>query len=260
MFDEDFSNGGHCSGSFCPASPEELDRLFGQDDELQPSEEECRVTAAAIALAELEVMRSQITSCAETTQTLRYLEDRIIAMGEQLDRLAGSSSSTELSAIAQSYALLEQDKGVSKLKLLEPETQPAKTYFQQQAQKPYPSFVDYFLGLQKKLLISIDSDSHEISLLFAVRPNRASFELIKSLTLFDCGWLIKQFRPSEFRFGFVRICDLKAIAWAVAVAYRELGYSCRIECGAEVIEVDELIAEASPSPIWLQLQEVPLCA
>jgi hypothetical protein len=259
MFDENSgaSEAGTCTGSFCPVSPEVLESLMSEE----------------VANADLDkdllnpaVDSSEQNLQTETLQTLRYLEDRIIAMGQQLDRLAGSSSSTELSAIAphkdsaQSYASFEQDKGVSKLKLLEPETQPAKTYFQQQAQKPYPSFVDYFLGLQKKLLISIDSDSHEISLLFAVRPNRASFELIKSLTLFDCGWLIKQFRPSEFRFGFVRICDLKAIAWAVAVAYRELGYSCRIECGAEVIEVDELIAEASPSPIWLQLQEVPLCA
>jgi hypothetical protein len=96
--------------------------------------------------------------------------------------------------------------------------------------------------------------------LFAFRPTGKDFEPIKMLRLYECSWLLKEFRPSEFRFGFVKICDLKAIAWAVAMAYRDLGYSCRIECGAEVIDVDELIAEASPSPIWLQLQEVPLCA
>jgi hypothetical protein len=96
--------------------------------------------------------------------------------------------------------------------------------------------------------------------LFAFRPTGKDFEPIKMLRLCECSWLLKSFRPSEFTFGFVRICDLKTIAWAVAMAYRELGYSCRIECGGEAIEVDELIAEASPSPIWLQLQEVPLCA
>jgi hypothetical protein len=259
MLDEGFLNGGTCTDSFCPASPEELSRLFGQDDELQPSEEECRVTAAAIALAELEVLRSQITSCAETTQTLRYLEDRIIAMGQQLDRLAGSSSSTQLSAIAP-YTLLEQNKATSTLKLLEPETQPARKYFELQAQKPQPSIIECFLDLQKKLLIEIDSDSHEISLFFAFRPSGQDFEPIKTLRLYECSWLLKSFRPSEFTFGFVKICDLKAIAWAVVLAYRELGYSCRIECGGEAIEVDELIAEAEPSALWASMREVALCA
>jgi hypothetical protein len=233
-----------CTGSFCPISPDLLESLLSEE----------------MANADLDEDRVNLTDQnleTETLQTLRYLEDRVIAMGEQLDRLVGSS--TELSAIAQSYALLEQGKGVSKLKLLEPETQPARAYFERQSQKLHPSIIDCFLDLQKKLLIVIDSDSHEISLLFAFRPTGKDFEPIKMLRLCECSWLLKSFRPSEFTFGFVRICDLKTIAWAVAMAYRELGYSCRIECGGE-IEVDDLIAEASPSSIWLQLQEVPLCA
>jgi hypothetical protein len=247
MFDEEgFSTNSGCSGNFCPATPELLESLSSEE-------------VVAENLNEDRVNSTDQNLENETLQTLRYLEDRIIAMGQQLDRLAGSSSSTELSAIAQSYAFLEQGKS-SGLKLIEPETQPARKYFERQSQKPDPSIIDCFLDLQKKLLILIDSESHEISLLFAFRPNRADFEPIKALCLHECSWLIKQFRPSEFKFGFVRICDLKTIAWAVAMAYRELGYSCRIECGGETIEVDELIAEASPSPIWLQLQEVKLCA
>ncbi len=195
----------------------------------------------------------------EILQSLRYLEDRIIAMGEQLDQLLELTPSTELSAIA-SYTLLEQDKSTSTLKLLEPETQLARTYFKLQAQKPNFSIIDCFLDLRKKLLILIDSESHEISLLFAFRPSGKDFEPIKTLRLCECSWLIKQFRPSEFRFGFAKICDLRQISWAVALAYRELGYSCRIECGAEAIDVDELIAEVEPSALWASIQEVVLCA
>jgi hypothetical protein len=198
--------------------------------------------------------------CSVSLEDLKMLQDDMIAIVEQLDRLLDSSSSTELSAISQSYTLLEQGKGTSKLKLIEPGTQPIRQHFELLAQKPLSSIIDCFLDLQKKLLIEIDSESHEISLLFAFRPNRAEYEPIKALCLYECSWLIKQFRTSEFRFGFAKICNLKAIAWAVVIAYRELGYSCRIECGGELIDVDELIAEASPSPMWLQLQEVKLCA
>jgi hypothetical protein len=252
MFGENsgISETGNYAGSFCPLSPKQLESLLSDEGIDQKQAEELPNPTANLSEQDFE---------AEARQTLRYLEDRVIAMGEQLDCLAGSSSSTELSAIAQSYALLEQGKS-SGLKLIEPENQPARKYFELLAQKPHSSIIDCFLDLQKKLLIEIDSEAHEISLLFAFKLNKADFEPIKALCLYECSWLVKQFRPSEFRFGFVRICDLKAIAWAVAVAYRELGYSCRIECGAEAIEVDELIAEASPSPIWLQLQEVPLCA
>jgi hypothetical protein len=96
--------------------------------------------------------------------------------------------------------------------------------------------------------------------LFAFRLSGRDFEPIKMLRLCECSWLLKSFRPSEFRFGFVKICDLKEIAWAVALAYRELGYSCRIECGGEVVDVDELIADAEPSALWASMREVPLCA
>jgi hypothetical protein len=247
MFDDEgFSTNSGCSGNFCPATPELLDSLSSEE-----------VVAENLNGDRVNLTDQNLQT--ETLQTLRYLEDRIISMGQQLDCLAGSSSSTELSAIAQSYALLEQGKS-SGLKLIEPETQPARKYFERQSQKPHPSIIECFLDLQKKLLIELNSESHEITLAFAFRPTGKDFEPIKMLRLYEFSWLLKQFKPFEFNFGFGKICDLKAIAWAVAMAYRELGYSCRIECGGEAIEVDDLIAEASPSPIWLQLQEVPLCA
>ena len=253
MFEENsgLSETGTCSGDFCPASPKLLKSLFGEEVGAENLDEDRLNPTVNLSDQNLQT---------EALQTLRYLEDRIIAMGEQLDQLLGSSSSTELSAIAQSYTLLEQGKGTSTLKLLEPKIQPAREYFERQARQPHPSIIDCFLDLRKKLLIVIDSESHEISLLFAFRPNRADFEPIKALCLHECSWLIKQFRPSEFRFGFVKICDLKAIAWAVALAYRDLGYSCQIECGAELIDVDELVAEVEPSALWVSIQEVALCA
>jgi hypothetical protein len=88
MLDEGFLNGGTCTDSFCPASPEELSRLFGQDDELQPSEEECRVTAAAIALAEREVMRSQVNSFPASSEPPQVLPKTIplcIQLGPDLN-------------------------------------------------------------------------------------------------------------------------------------------------------------------------------
>jgi hypothetical protein len=251
LLDRDMCDSGQCSGNYCPVPPEQLESLLiGEDISGEQGEELPKPTATS----------TEQDFETETRQTLRYLEDRIIAMGQQLDRLVDSSSSSELSAIAQSYTLLEQGKGTSTLKLLEPGTQSARKYFEGLSQKPHPSIIECFLDLQRKLLIAIDSDSHEISLLFAFRPSGQDFEPIKTLRLYECSWLIKEFRPSEFRFGFVRICDLKAIAWAVALAYRDLGYSCRIECGGEAIEVDELVAEAQPSALWASMREVPLCA
>jgi hypothetical protein len=253
MFDENsgISETGTCTGSFCPIGPEQLESLLIDEDTGDGQGEDLPKLTANLSEQDFET---------EARQTLRYLEDRVIAMGEQLDQLLDSSSSTQLSAIAQSYTLLEQGKATSTLKLVEPGTQPVRKHFELLAQKPHPSIIDCFLDLQKKLLIVIDSDSHEISLFFAFRPSGQDFEPIKTLRLYECSWLLKSFRPSEFTFGFVKICDLKAIAWAVALAYRELGYSCRIECGGEAIEVDELIAEAEPSALWASMREVALCA
>jgi hypothetical protein len=253
MFDENsgISETGTCTGSFCPISPKQLESFLSDEDTDEEQAKESLNPTANLSEQDFET---------EARQTLRYLEDRVIAMGKQLDQLLDSSSSTELSAIAQSYTLLEQGKGTSTLKLLEPGTQPARKHFEGLAQNPHPSIIECFLDLRKKLLIEINSESHEITLAFAFRPTGKDFEPIKMLRLYEFSWLLKQFKPFEFNFGFGKICDLKAIAWAVAMAYKNLGYSCRIECGAEAVEVDELIAEASPSPIWLQLQEVPLCA
>jgi hypothetical protein len=201
LLDRDMSDGGQCSGNYCPVPPEQLESLLIGEDISEEQGEELPKPTANSTEQDFE---------AETRQTLRYLEDRVIAMGEQLDRLVDSSSSTELSAIAQSYTLLEQGKGTSKLRLLEPETQPIRKHFELLAQKPHPSIIDCFLDLQKKLLIVIDSDSHEISLLFAFRLSGRDFEPIKMLRLCECSWLIKQFRPSEFKFGFVKIWALQA--------------------------------------------------
>jgi hypothetical protein len=64
MFGEqNISDGGPCTGNYCPASPEqlkELDGLFGLDDELQPSDEDCLSLSRAIATVEREVIRSQL--------------------------------------------------------------------------------------------------------------------------------------------------------------------------------------------------------
>ncbi len=65
MFDDD-STSGPCTDNYCSASPEQLDRLFGRDDELQLSDQDYLSVTAAIATVELEAIRSQINSCSST--------------------------------------------------------------------------------------------------------------------------------------------------------------------------------------------------
>jgi hypothetical protein len=101
MFDEEgFSTNSRCSGSFCPASPEQLQKLFGLDDELQPSDEDCLRTANAIATAEIEVMRSQPVPQAGTLFPSRRANAGLqqpqtiplcIALGANLTRKRGAS-------------------------------------------------------------------------------------------------------------------------------------------------------------------------
>jgi hypothetical protein len=195
---------------------------------------------------------------AETSQTLRYLEDRVIVMGLQLDRLLDTSSDAELSAIAQSYASLEPEYeglgDVNSLALVKPGPQSLRASIERLSQKQPSSIMNCFQRLQKKLLIIIDSDSHEVTLSFAFRPIGPDFEPIKELCVYESSWLVKQFRPSEFTLGFVKICDLRQFSWAIAMAYKALGYSCRIECESEWIDVDVLLAEASPNPLWRKLE------
>ncbi len=71
MFDEGFSTGGTCAGNYCPAPLEELNKLFDQDDELQPSDEDCLSVANVIATAEIEVLRSQLDSRSATAEALQ---------------------------------------------------------------------------------------------------------------------------------------------------------------------------------------------
>jgi hypothetical protein len=195
---------------------------------------------------------------AETRQTLRYLEDRVIAMGLQLDQLLDASSGADLSAIAQSYASLEPEckglSGVNGLALVKAGTQSLRASIEGLSQRRPSSILNCFWRLQKKLLIIIDSDSHEITLSFAFRPIGRDFDPIKELRVYESSWLIRQFRPSEFTFGFVKICDLRQFSWAIAMAYKALGYSCRIECESESIDVDALLAEASRNPLWRKLE------
>jgi hypothetical protein len=188
---------------------------------------------------------------AETSQTLRYLEDRVIAMGLQLDQLLDTSSGIELSAIAQSYASLEPEceglGSVNRLALVKAGTPSLRASIEGLSQTQ-PSIMSCFRRLQRKLLIMIDSDAHEITLSFAFRPIGRDFDPIKELCAYEGSWLIRQFRPSEFTLGFVKICDLRQFSWAIAMAYKALGYSSEIECASERIDVDALLAETSPIP------------
>jgi hypothetical protein len=78
MFDEeDFSTNSGCSGSFYPTTSDQLNRLFGQDDELPLSDEECRFTADTIATTEFEVLRSQINSIPASSEPLQALPKTI---------------------------------------------------------------------------------------------------------------------------------------------------------------------------------------
>jgi hypothetical protein len=126
--------------------------------------------------------------------------------------------------------------------------------------KPKARILDCFYDLKDHVLVDIDPKEHQITLSFSMKQYGRSRQIFKDLCWYSSGWLLRQKNPTEFTFGFARVCDLKAIAWAVAIEYREIGYSCTIRCEGELISVDRILAEAQPSPIWTQLQEVPLCA
>ena len=126
--------------------------------------------------------------------------------------------------------------------------------------KNYACLEAYFSGIRSKLLIMVDESAHQIRLSFGDRPSGKNFDPIKALLSHEVCTKLSPFSKTEYTIGFARVCDLKAIAWAVAMEYRELGYSCTVRSGAEAIDVDQILAEAEPSPIWRQLQEVPSCA
>ncbi len=73
MFDENFSTSGTCSGNYCPAPLKELNELFGLDDELQPSDEDCLSVSNAIATVEFE-LRTQSTQLDSHNATAKPLQ------------------------------------------------------------------------------------------------------------------------------------------------------------------------------------------
>jgi hypothetical protein len=102
----------------------------------------------------------------------------------------------------------------------------------------------------------VTESTHEITLSFAQAPSGSNMNPIKELLLSGDVKRHWTFSANEFRFTFSQVYELKAIAWAIAVAYRTLGYQCRILCGAEEIDVDALIADASPIALGRKLEVV----
>jgi hypothetical protein len=127
---------------------------------------------------------------------------------------------------------------------------------------------DYFKSKKQNLLIGIHDQKehrrfateniHEITLSFAVAPTGRNVDPIKDLLLFGDAQRHRTFSANEYRFSFPQVFELKALAWAIAIAYRKLGYQCRIVCGGEEIDVDGLIADASPSALERKLETVTL--
>jgi hypothetical protein len=122
------------------------------------------------------------------------------------------------------------------------------------------NIINYFHGLTDTVLIEIDPATHQITLSFAVHPEGRFFQPIKHLCLFSCCWLLRQKNPTEFTFGFAKVCDLKAIATATAIDYQALGYRCCIRCEEEVMKVEQWLAKHKTSALDPQTQEVVLCA
>jgi hypothetical protein len=146
--------------------------------------------------------------------------------------------------------------------LLNPEA--AQDYFTLLASNQL-GIADYFIGTKRNLLIGIHEKSHrrfategthEITLSFAQAPTGSNMNPIKELLLSGDVKRHWTFSANEYRFTFPQVYELKVIAWAIAVAYRTLGYQCRILCGAEEIDVDALIADASPSALQRNLEVV----
>jgi hypothetical protein len=117
--------------------------------------------------------------------------------------------------------------------------QSLREYFEQQSHNPH-SITDYFLGVQRNLLIEIDEADHQINLSFVHPPKWRHFNPIKELHLFESVISIKPFHQTEFAFKFGRVLDVKAVAWAIANAYRKLGYRCAIAVDGELYKVEEL--------------------
>ena len=138
----------------------------------------------------------------------------------------------------------------------------ARAYFERRVHKPL-GIVDYFSSTKQNLLIGIHEKTYqkfaaegtyEITLSFAIAPR--NIDPIKELRLSGVVKSHLTFSSNDYRFSFPKVYDLKAIAWSIAIAYRALGYQCRIVCGTEDIDVDALIADVSPSALRRKLEVV----
>ncbi len=136
---------------------------------------------------------------------------------------------------------------------------PEQNHFQQLS-KCRTSLESYFSGIRSKLQIAVDGSAHQIRLSFGDRPNGKHFDIMKVLLSHDVCTRLKPFHKTEFTIGLGQLCDLKQVAWSVAIAYRELGYQVRIQCGADVIEVDALVGDTALPQRIQNLQEVATCA
>lgn len=147
------------------------------------------------------------------------------------------------------------------------EIQTARVYFEQLVPQQI-GISDYFRNVKQNLLIIVKENVsrifaneiiNQIDLSFAQPPRGKSVEPIKHLSSYEGVSRHRTYASNEFQLGFPKVYDLKGVAWALAMEYRRLGYTCRIDCRteAEVIDVEELIANAIPSAIWRQLETVP---
>jgi hypothetical protein len=124
-----------------------------------------------------------------------------------------------------------------------------KEHFQQLS-KRHTSLEIYFASIRSNLLIVVDESYHQIRLSFGDCPRGKRFDLIKTLLCHQVCTRLKPFSKTEFTFGFGELCDLKEVAWTVAVFYRNLGYQALIKCGSEVVEVDAIFADIEMSHSW----------
>lgn len=129
-----------------------------------------------------------------------------------------------------------------------------------QFSKRRTSLAAYFSGIRSKLLVVVDESSQQIKLSFGNRPTGKNFNPIKALLSHDVCTRLKPFHKTEYVIGFGQLCDLKEVAWSVAIAYRDFGYQCKIQCGAEAIEVDALVGDTAMFQRMHNLKEVASCA
>lgn len=120
----------------------------------------------------------------------------------------------------------------------------------QQRSKCHTNLETYFAGIRSKVQIEIDEYAHLINLSFGDRPKGKNFNPIKILLCHEICTRLMPFSKTEFTIGFGQLCDLKEVAWSVAVAYQNLGYQVQILCGTEVIDAETLMGENPLPQSW----------